>query len=115
DYIGANLDKPLPVSELAKVGGLSRAHFSRVFTDSEGLPPAEFVLQQRMQRAAKLLTKAAFIPVKEVAIMSGFDDANYFSKAFRRIYGINPTEFRTTGMYAAVRSPGEEIRNGRGK
>jgi AraC-like DNA-binding protein len=115
DHINANLDKPLPVSELAKVGGLSRAHFSRVFADSEGLPPAEFVLQQRMQRAAKLLTKAAFIPVKEVAIMSGFDDANYFSKAFRRIYGINPTEFRTTGMYASVRSPGEEIRNGRGK
>jgi len=115
DYIDANLDKPLPVSELAKASGLSRAHFSRVFAESEGVPPAEFVLQQRMQRAAKLLTKAAFIPVKEVAIMSGFDDANYFSKVFRRIYGINPTEFRTTGMYAAVRSPAEEAKNGRGR
>ncbi len=115
DHINANLDKPLPVEELAKVGGLSRAHFSRVFAESEGVPPAEFVLQQRMQRAAKLLTKAAFIPVKEVAIMSGFDDANYFSKVFRRIYGINPTEFRTTGMYAAVRSPVEEAKNGRSR
>ncbi len=115
DYINANLDKPLPVEELAKVGGLSRAHFSRVFAESEGVPPAEFVLQQRMQRAAKLLTKAAFIPVKEVAIMSGFDDANYFSKVFRRIYGINPTEFRTTGMYAAVRSPVEETKNARSR
>ncbi|TXH99999.1 MAG: AraC family transcriptional regulator [Rhizobium sp.] len=115
DHINANLDKALPVDELAKVSGLSRAHFSRVFAESEGVPPAEFVLQQRMQRAAKLLTKAAFIPVKEVAIMSGFDDANYFSKVFRRIYGINPTEFRTTGMYAAVRSPVEEARNGRSR
>ncbi|WP_349961037.1 AraC family transcriptional regulator [Rhizobium sp. ZPR3] len=115
DHINANLDKPLPVDELAKVSGLSRAHFSRVFAESEGVPPAEFVLQQRMQRAAKLLTKAAFIPVKEVAIMSGFDDANYFSKVFRRIYGINPTEFRTTGMYAAVRSPVEEARSGRSR
>jgi AraC-like DNA-binding protein len=104
DHVSANLDKPLPVSELAEVSGLSRAHFSRVFAESEGLPPAEFVLQQRMQRAAKLLTNAAFLPVKEVAIMSGFDDANYFSKAFRRVYGINPTEFRTTGMYASLRS-----------
>lgn len=115
DHIHANLDKPLPVDELARVSGLSRAHFSRVFAESEGVPPAEFVLQQRMQRAAKLLTKAAFIPVKEVAIMSGFDDANYFSKVFRRIYGINPTEFRTTGMYAAVRSPVEEAKNGRSR
>jgi AraC-like DNA-binding protein len=104
DHINANLDKPLPVNELAEVSGLSRAHFSRVFAESEGLPPAEFVLQQRMQRAAKLLANAAFLPVKEVAIMSGFDDANYFSKAFRRVYGINPTEFRTTGMYASLRN-----------
>ncbi|WP_205926016.1 AraC family transcriptional regulator [Rhizobium sp. P38BS-XIX] len=111
DHINDNLDKPLPVDELARVSGLSRAHFSRVFSESEGVPPAEFVLQQRMQRAAKLLTKAAFIPVKEVAIMSGFDDANYFSKVFRRIYGINPTEFRTTGMYASVRSPAEQARS----
>lgn len=111
DHINDNLDKPLPVDELARVSGLSRAHFSRVFSESEGVPPAEFVLQQRMQRAAKLLTKAAFIPVKEVAIMSGFDDANYFSKVFRRIYGINPTEFRTTGMYASVRSPVEQARS----
>ena len=68
------------------------------------MPPAEFVLQQRMQRAAKLLTNAAVLPVKEVAIMSGFEDANYFAKVFRRTYGINPTEFRTTGMYAAIRN-----------
>jgi AraC-like DNA-binding protein len=104
DHIHANLERALSVEELASVSGLSRAHFSRVFTESEGLPPAEFVLQQRMQRAAKLLTNAAFLPVKEVAIISGFEDANYFSKVFRRIFGITPTEFRTTGMYAAVQN-----------
>jgi transcriptional regulator GlxA family with amidase domain len=48
------------------------------------MPPAEFVLQKRLQRAVKLLTKATHLPVKEVAIMSGFEDANYFSKVFRR-------------------------------
>ena len=37
DYINANLDEPLPVEELAKVSGLSRAHFSRVFAESEGI------------------------------------------------------------------------------
>ena len=34
--------------------------------------------------------------------MCGFDDPNYFSKVFRRVYGITPTEFRTTGMYASI-------------
>ncbi|NLS03674.1 AraC family transcriptional regulator [Rhizobium sp. P32RR-XVIII] len=102
DHIHANLEQPLPVSELASIVGLSRAHFSRSFAESEGLPPAEYVLQQRLQRATKLLTKADFLPVKEVSIMCGFDDPNYFSKVFRRVYGITPTEFRTTGMYASI-------------
>ncbi|PDT39690.1 MULTISPECIES: AraC family transcriptional regulator [Sinorhizobium] len=102
DHIMANLEKPLPVEELARVSGLSRAHFSRVFAASEGMPPAEFVLQKRLQRAVKLLTKTADLPVKEVAILSGFDDPNYFAKVFRRVFGASPTEFRTTGMYASV-------------
>ncbi|WP_306910922.1 AraC family transcriptional regulator [Rhizobium mesoamericanum] len=102
DYIMANLERPLPVEDLARVAGLSRAHFSRMFAANEGLPPAEFVLQKRLKRAVTLLTKTANMPVKEVAIRSGFEDANYFSKVFRRVYGTNPTEFRTTGMYASV-------------
>ena len=90
DHINANLDKPLPVAELVQIVGLSRAHFSRCFAESEGMPPAEFVLQQRLQRAAKLLTKADFLPVKEVAILCGFEDANYFSKVFRRALRHQP-------------------------
>jgi AraC-like DNA-binding protein len=102
DHIAANLDKPLPVEDLAQISGLSRAHFSRVFAASEGMPPAEFVLRKRLQRATKLLTKSAHLSVKEVASMSGFEDPNYFAKVFRRFFGTNPTEFRTTGMYSSI-------------
>jgi transcriptional regulator GlxA family with amidase domain len=104
-HIEKNLDGRLSVGDLADVAGLSRAHFSRIFTASEGLPPAEFVLQKRLGRAAKLLTKVADIPIKEVSALCGFDDPNYFSKVFRRLYGTNPSDFRTTGMYASVASP----------
>ena len=102
DHIVSNLERPLPVEELAKVAGLSRAHFSRMFAASEGMSPAAFVLQKRLQRAVSLLTRAVGLPVKEVAIMSGFEDPNYFAKVFRRVFGASPTEFRTTGMYASV-------------
>lgn len=102
-YIDSHLGDRLSVSDLAAVAGLSRAHFSRIFTASEGLPPAEFVLQRRLRRAAKLLTTAAHVPIKEVSVLCGFEDPNYFSKVFRRLYGTNPSEFRTTGMYASVR------------
>ncbi len=102
-HIDGNLDKNLSVDDLAAVAGLSRAHFSRIFAANEGLPPAEFVLQKRLRQAAKLLTTAATMPIKEVSVRCGFEDPNYFSKVFRRLYGINPSEFRSTGMYPSMR------------
>ena len=102
DHIGANLHHPLPVGELAKLSGLSRAHFSRIFAAQEGIPPAEYVMQKRLDRAVKLLTTAADLPVKDVSAMCGFGDPNYFAKVFRRAFGANPTDFRTSGMYASI-------------
>lgn len=101
DHIGAHLHLPLPVDRLAEISGLSRSHFSRVFAAHEGMPPAEFVLTRRLDRAAKLLTMAADLSVKDVSAMCGFEDPNYFAKVFRRGFGASPTEFRTSGMYAS--------------
>ena len=103
-HIRANLDKPLNVPDLAELSGFSRAHFSRVFTESQGVPPAAFVLQERMRRAARLLSSHSLLPVKEIAILTGFSDANYFAKVFRRVFATSPTEFRTTGMYSTAES-----------
>jgi len=105
DHIRRNLDHTLGVPELAAFGGLSRAHFSRQFAAATGMPPAEFVMQERMRAAAKLLAGDTALPIKEIAVMTGFADANYFGKVFRRVFGASPSEFRTTGMYAV--SPGD--------
>jgi AraC-like DNA-binding protein len=102
DHINKHLDQPLSVARLAAISGLSRAHFSRIFAASEGMPPAEFVLHCRLQRAVKLLTKGPDLSIKEISTMCGFDEQNYFSKVFRRHFGASPTEFRTTGMYSSV-------------
>ena len=102
EHIRANLDKPISVSDLAEIAGCSRAHFSRMFTASEGVPPAELVLQERIRRAARLLASQSYLPVKEIAMLCGFEEPNYFAKVFRRFFGASPTEFRTTGMYAVT-------------
>ena len=108
DHLLANLDRPMTVSDLAEVSGLSRAHFSRTFKTRIGVPPAEYVLHERMRRAARLLTDHSVLPVKEVSNLTGFDDPNYFAKVFRRFFGASPTEFRTTGMYStAMTAPAE--------
>ena len=101
-HIRRHLDEPLDVQGLADVAGLSRAHFSRMFAQIEGMPPSEFVLRERMQRAARLLVTGQ-LGVKAISSACGFEDPNYFAKVFRRTFAISPSEFRTTGMYAAQR------------
>ncbi len=101
-HIRRNLDRDLDVQSLADLAGLSRAHFTRVFTDCEGSSPAEFVQLERMRLAARLLTSGT-LSVKAIATHCGFEDPNYFAKVFRRTYGISPSQFRSTGMYSAPR------------
>jgi AraC-like DNA-binding protein len=99
-HIRQRLHEPLDVATLAELAGLSRSHFSRVFRHCEGVSPAEYIFAYRMRRAASLLVRSDDA-VKQVSRDCGFDDPNYFTKAFRKRYGASPTEFRATGMYSA--------------
>jgi AraC-like DNA-binding protein len=101
-FIRDHLDRDLSGPAVARMTGLSRAHFTRVFAAHIGSSPGDYVLEQRMRGAARLLENSE-LPIKAVASASGFRDANYFAKAFRRTFGVSPTEFRTTGMYATRR------------
>lgn len=91
-------DPDLGVAHLAEAAGLSRFHFTRRFADSEGTPPGEFILRERMKEAVRLL-QSTDESVKAVARRAGFHDPNYFAKAFRRSFGVSPREFRRSGMY----------------
>ena len=104
-YVRNHLHGPLDVKTLADYAGMSRAHFTRVFSTSEGVSPAEYVFNERMRRAASLLVNSG-ANVKQVSRDCGFDDPNYFAKAFRKSYGASPTEYRTTGMYSNVARAG---------
>jgi AraC family transcriptional regulator of arabinose operon len=59
------------------------------------MSPQEYILNYRMNQASILL-KNTSLPVSEIADKVGYDDALNFSKAFKKIYGINPTNFRST-------------------
>jgi AraC-like DNA-binding protein len=91
-HVRAHLDRPLTVDDLAAVAGLSRAHFSRIFAGETGLSPAEYVNEERMQLAARLIANKA-LTVKEVSSTCGFSDPNYFAKAFRRRFHQSPSGY----------------------
>lgn len=84
---------PISVKELAARCHLSREHLSRVFRERQGVSPAEFLRGQRLEAAAQILRHSS-LPVKEVALRSGFYSARHLMKAFTRSHGRTPQQYR---------------------
>lgn len=89
--------EPIGVDAMAHAAGYSRFHFTRLFTDSEGLSPHQYLLRHRLREAARRL-QTTDLPIKAVARSTGFRDANYFGKAFVKAYGLTPGAMRRGGM-----------------
>lgn len=81
------------VEELADVAGMSRAAFSRKFSEVLSIAPGEFVRKARLRRAAELL-RTTDLPIKQVALRVGFSSRSHFSRAFKTERGIHPAKFR---------------------
>jgi transcriptional regulator GlxA family with amidase domain len=75
---------------MAKKMGVGYRHFRRLFQESTGLPPHQYVLNLRLNHAKRLLLT---LPVAEVAARVGFDDPLYFSRMFKKKIGIAPTRW----------------------
>jgi AraC family transcriptional regulator len=96
DYIRANLDGDLAISELAAQAGLSSFHFARVFRRETGETPHQYVSRLRLEEAARLL-RATDQTVLQIAIAVGFENASHFSVQFKRDYGATPLAYRLRG------------------
>lgn len=92
-YILDNLSQPLSVKAIARAATLSEFHFLRTFRQAYGLSPNQFIQQQRLQKAVYLLsvTKA---PISEIATACGYSDLQYFSRTFKRYFGLPPSQYR---------------------
>lgn len=87
--------KPLRVSELADLAGMSPSHFNRVFRTALGSSPIDWLRHYRIAQAKRRLIESTD-PVKDVARQVGYADQFYFSKDFKRFTALTPTAFRET-------------------
>lgn len=83
----------LRVETAARMFGLHRSHFSHVFTQKVGLSPQQYVQQLRLERAGELLKDDA-LQIGEIALSVGYPDLYTFSRAFKRLKGCSPSEYR---------------------
>jgi AraC family transcriptional regulator len=93
EYINANLSEKLELGVLAEVADLNLYHFARAFKQSTGESPHQYVLRRRIEQAKEFLRRPE-ASVIEASARMGFVDQSHFSKVFRRIVGVAPSEYR---------------------
>jgi len=89
-----HLDASLTLEELAAVAHLSPYHFARQFRAVTGLPPHQFVIARRVERARQILQQDGDLSLAQVASRAGFSDQSQFSRHFKRLVGVTPGRFR---------------------
>ena len=110
-FIHDNLNRPLPLAEIAAQAHLSPRHLSRLLTRFTGKSPAHYITHARMDRARGLLLRSQ-TPIKEVAVAVGYPDVHHFTRAFAAHFGTPPGEMRRHPERAPVpniQKPGDLV------
>ena len=108
-YMQQHLDQPLQVATLAAKANFSPSHFFVLFKRRIGSAPIDYFTRMRMQRACRLLCETN-LSVKEVAAKLGYDDPFYFSRVFKSVNRLAPSDYRAAQREMAF--PAAEDRPG---
>jgi AraC-like DNA-binding protein len=100
DRMDAASHEAWPVRRLARVSGVSEAHFARSFKQAFGVPPHRYLLTRRIERATALLRDTE-LPITEIAFHTGWESLGTFGRTFRDITGESPGVIRTRARAAA--------------
>ncbi|CAA9199314.1 AraC family transcriptional regulator [Flavobacterium bizetiae] len=93
EFIRLNLKENINLKSLSEKACMSTASFYRFFKRELGMSPIEYVLNEKIKHAKKLL-KNPGIQINEVCYLSGFEDANYFIRLFKKHEGITPKQYQ---------------------
>ena len=93
DYIDAGLTGNIKVADLARLLNMGPLQFARMFKQSRGISPHQYVIQQRLERA-KYLLKHSDLAIIDIALECGFNSHRHLSQQFRKAMGMTPRTFR---------------------
>jgi AraC family transcriptional regulator len=93
EYINQNLEKDLGLAEIATAVGMSMYYFSRLFKQSTGFSPHQYVMNCRIERAKRLLAKTEEA-IDQICEQVGFQSQSHFTNVFRKLIGTTPNAYR---------------------
>ena len=99
DRMDAASHEEWPVLRLARVSGVSEAHFARSFKDAFGVPPHRYLLTRRIERATAML-RDTDLPIIEIAFQTGWNSLGTFGRTFRDVTGETPRALRARAQAA---------------
>jgi AraC-like DNA-binding protein len=91
-HIESHLNRPLPLTKLAALAGLSVWRFSTVFRQKLGLPPHRYIREQRVRLAQALLRQG--MPAAIAANEAGFYDQSHLARCFKRVCNMTPGQYQ---------------------
>ena len=92
DCIASQIDDDVSLVTLARRAHISPFHFARLFRATVGVPPHQFVLRLRLDRARALM-KTGRMTLAQIAVECGFHDQPHFTRAFRRTFRQTPAAY----------------------
>ena len=93
NYIEQNFQNDISIENIASFCGLNRTYFGRIFKETVGKSPQQFLLSYRMAKAAELL-KLTELSISDIGNAVGYPNQLHFSRAFKNVYGVSPREWR---------------------
>lgn len=98
DYIDCNYDKDLSLDDVSRRVDISPYYFSKIFKEGTGKNFVEYLTLVRIEKAKELLVNTEH-SMKEICIMVGYSEPNYFSRSFKKNVGVTPTEYKEGKRY----------------
>ncbi len=92
-FIEQNFQNDISVEDIAAFCGLNRSYFGKIFHETMGKTPQEFLISYRMTKAAELL-KLTGLSIGDIGNAVGYPNQLHFSRAFKNVYGISPRQWR---------------------
>lgn len=92
-FIEDNLNKELPLTEIAGAAGLSVSHFKSLFRESVGMPAHQYLIRRRVERAKSLLAEGK-LSISQIAFETGFAHQSHLARHVRRVLGVSPRALR---------------------